>query len=173
MPGMIIKDKLPMFMKGYPTVSDKYNVAGATLTGSTTVKFGDPLVWATGNSNGYYVKSAIGTSVVTAASDFAGFCVATNVKLASGFPGTEVETKAGEALNLLINGYIAVQLGASSSLASSIKPGAKVYITANGVLTTSSSSTFDTGYVCTGAYEVIIEDSDNSNYQYLVEVCKG
>ena len=29
--GLIIKDKIPMFMRGYPTVSDKYDVAGGVL----------------------------------------------------------------------------------------------------------------------------------------------
>ena len=28
MKSLIIKDKIPQMMKGYPTVSDKYNVAG-------------------------------------------------------------------------------------------------------------------------------------------------
>lgn len=171
--NLIINKKIPMLRKGYPTVSDKYNVAGATLTGATAVEFGDPLAWASGDANGYYVKSAIGSSVITAAGDFAGFAVATNVKLANGFPGTTVETIAGEALNLLINGYIAVKLAASSSLASSIKPNAKVYITANGVLTTVSTDNFDTGYVCTGVYEAIKEDAGTSDYQYLVEVYRN
>ena len=98
--GLIINDKIKKFMVGYPTVSDKYNVAGAILSGSSAVKFGDPLMWDSGaqNGDGYYVKKA--ASTVTAA-NFAGFVLATNVKLADGFPGTTVETAPGEAVNLL------------------------------------------------------------------------
>ena len=167
--GLIISDKIKKFMVGYPTVSDKYNVAGAILSGSSAVKFGDPLMWdsATQNGDGYYVKKA--ASTVTAA-NFAGFVLATNVKLADGFPGTTVETVPGEALNLLINGYIAVDVAASTSIKSSILPGAKLYITPAGVLTLTADSNVDTGYVCTGLFDVIEEAG--SNYEYVIEICK-
>ena len=168
--GLIISDKIKKFMVGYPTVSDKYNVAGAILSGSSAVKFGDPLMWdsATQNGDGYYVKKA--ASTVTAA-NFAGFVLATNVKLADGFPGTTVETVPGEALNLLINGYIAVDVAASTSIKSSILPGAKLYITPAGVLTLTADSNVDTGYVCTGLFDVIEEAG--SNYEYVIEICKA
>ena len=39
--GMIINKQLQQLLKGYPTVSDKYNVSGGILTGSTAVGFGD------------------------------------------------------------------------------------------------------------------------------------
>ena len=167
--GLIINDKIKKFMVGYPTVSDKYNVAGAILSGSSAVKFGDPLMWdsATQNGDGYYVKKA--ASTVTAA-NFAGFVLATNVKLADDFPGTTVETVPGEALNLLINGYIAVDIAASTSIKSSILPGAKLYITPAGVLTLTADSNIDTGYVCTGLFDVI--DEAGSNYEYVIEICK-
>ena len=38
---LIIKDKIDMLMKGYPTVSDKYNVAGGVLTGNAAAQFGE------------------------------------------------------------------------------------------------------------------------------------
>ena len=50
--GLIINNKIKKFMTGYPTVSDKYNVAGAILSGSSAVKFGDPLMWDSGTQNG-------------------------------------------------------------------------------------------------------------------------
>ena len=39
--SLIIKDKIQMLMRGYPTVSDKYDVAGGILEGAEGVKFGD------------------------------------------------------------------------------------------------------------------------------------
>ena len=169
--GMIIGQKIKKFIVGYPTVSDKYDVAGAVVTGSSAVRFGDPLMWDSGtqNADGYYVKKA--ASTVTAA-NFAGFAVATNVKVASGFPGTTVETVAGEAINLLVKGYIAVDITASSSIKSSILPGAKLYITSAGVLTLTSTSNVDTGYTLTGAFEIVEEDATGSNYEYIIEICK-
>lgn len=168
--GLIIKDKIPMLMKGYPTVSDKYNVAGAELVGATEVNFGDPLVWAASvaNNEGYAVKSAIGTGVVTAAADFAGFAVATNVKLATEWPGKTVTYKAGEAVNLLVNGYIAVEFDATTTVAN-IKPNAKVYITSAGVLTLVATNNFDTGYTCTGIYE---DKGTSTAHKYIVEICR-
>lgn len=169
--GLIIGNKIKKFMVGYPTESDKYNAAGAILSGSSAVKFGDPLMWdsATQNADGYYVKKA--ASTVTAA-NFAGFALATNVKLADGFSGTAVETVPGEALNLLVNGYIAVDIAAETSIKSSILPGAKLYITSAGGLTLIATSNVDTGYVCTGLFDIVEENSTNSNYEYVIEICK-
>ena len=39
--GLILKDKIPMFKVGYPTVSDKYNITGGMLAGTAPAKFGD------------------------------------------------------------------------------------------------------------------------------------
>ena len=168
---LIVKDKLQMLVTGYPTVSDKYNVAGAILAGDNNVAFGDPLMWNNGtqNADGYYVKKAGAT--VTAA-NFAGFAVATNVKLAEGFPGTTVYYKPGEALNLLLNGYIAVELAATSSLKATILPGAKLYITPAGALTLTAASNIDTGYTLTGVFEVIEENAGTTSYKYRVEIHK-
>ena len=77
-----------------------------------------------------------------------------------------------EALNLLINGYIAVDIAASSSIKSSILPGAKVYITPAGVLTLTADSNVDTGYVCTGLFDIVEENASGSNYEYVIEICK-
>jgi len=109
--GLIIKDKLQALMNGHPTVSDKYNVGGGILTGSTAAKFGS-LVKVTATP-GYYEPAA----GVSAAIKIAGFIVATNVKLAQEWPGTTVQVNPGEAFNLLINGFIAAELDADATIA--------------------------------------------------------
>lgn len=129
--GLIIKDKIKALMAGYPTVSDKYNVSGGILTGSTAVKFGD-LVAVT-STPGYF-EAAVSLSSVD---EIGGFALATNVKLAENWPGTTVQINPGEAFNLMINGFIAVQLDSGADL-DYATPNAKVYvILATGKLTTS------------------------------------
>lgn len=147
--GLIIKDKIPALKVGYPTVSDKYNVAGAVLDpGSAPVQFGDVLAY--GATAGYFKKA----SAITAAADVAGFIIATNVKLATDWPGTTVETLPGEAFNLLINGFMAVALD-STAVAANIKPNVTAYVTAAGKLTTVATNNFAlTGVVFTGTYEM-------------------
>lgn len=150
--GLIIKDKLQAMMVGYPTVSDKYNVAGGILSGSTPVQFGD-LVKTT-STVGYYAPA---TSVTLAT--LGGFVVSTNVKLADGFPGTLVQVNGGEAFNLLLDGYIAIALDASAD-DDYITPNADVYlILATGKCTTSDQAAAGTivaipGYKFTGYYEL-------------------
>lgn len=148
--GLIINKSIPMFVKGYPTVSDKYNVAGAVLTGTAPAEFGQLVKFSA--TKGYF--EAI-TAAVTAA-DIAGFVVGTNVKLVDGFPGTEVKVQPGEAFNLLINGFIAIELTASAKEAD-IKANSDVkLVLADGTLTTSSVSAGTAtlpGVVFTGLYE--------------------
>ena len=122
--GLIIKDKIPMFKVGYPTVSDKYNIAGGILMGDTPVKFGDLVKFS--SVKGYY--EAI-TSTVTLA-DIAGFVLATNVKLANNWPGTEWSVNPGEAFNLVLPGsYLAIELDATA-VESNIVANGKVYVVA-------------------------------------------
>ena len=86
--GLIIgKAGIPMFKVGYPTVSDKYNITGGTLVGETPVKFGDLVKFSA--TKGYY--EAI-TAAVTV-DEIAGFVLATNVKLATEWPGTDESVK--------------------------------------------------------------------------------
>lgn len=148
--GLIINKKIQMLMKGYPTVSDKYNIAGGTLTGNTPVEFGELVKFS--GTKGYY--EAI-TNTVTV-NNIAGFVVATNVKLADGFPGTTVKTMPGEAFNLLVNGFIAIELAASAK-EEDITPNSVVKVTlADGTLTTSSVSDGTAtlpSVVFTGTYE--------------------
>ena len=127
--GMIIKDKLQQLMKGYPTVSDKYNVSGGILTGNTAAKFGD-LVKRSGTPG--YFEAITGAVTVN---DVAGFILATNVKLTENWPGTTVQVNPGEAFNLLVNGFIAIELDSEANLAAVIPNSSVALILATGKLT--------------------------------------
>ena len=43
--SLIIKDKIKQLMRGYPTVSDKYNVEGGIVEGDTPLAFGDMVAY--------------------------------------------------------------------------------------------------------------------------------
>lgn len=147
--GLIIKNALPKFKVGYPTVSDKYNVTGGVLAGETPVKFGDLVKFSA--TKGYY--EAI-TGAVTI-DEIAGFVLATNVKLAVDYPGTKVETLPGEAFNLTLPmSYMAIKLD-STAVEGDIKANKQVYaIPATGKCTTISASNLALpGVVFTGEYE--------------------
>lgn len=150
--GLIIgKSGIPMFKVGYPTVSDKYNITGGILAGNTAVKFGDLVKFS--STKGYY--EAI-TSTVTLA-DIAGFVLATNVKLATEWPGTDESVKVlpDEAFNLVLPGsYLAIELD-SAAVEANVKANAQVYaIPATGKCTTVSASNLALpGVVFTGMVE--------------------
>lgn len=150
--GLIINQSIQKMIPGYPTVSDKYNVAGGILSGSTAVKFGE-LVKVSGTA-GYFEPAAGATDVA----NIAGFALATNVKLAEGFPGTVTQVNPGEAFNLMINGFIAAELDADATVAK-VTPNAKVYIIlATGKLTTADKAETTKvvelpGYIFTGVVE--------------------
>lgn len=147
--GLIIKNALPKFKVGYPTVSDKYNVTGGVLAGETPVKFGDLVKFSA--TKGYY--EAI-TGAVTV-DEIAGFVLATNVKLAIDYPGTKVETLPGEAFNLTLPmSYMAIKLD-TTAVEGDIKANKQVYaIAATGKCTTVSTSNLALpGVVFTGEYE--------------------
>ena len=115
--GLIIKNKIAQLKKGYPTVSDKYNVQGGINEG-VALHFGDLVTYATagnpatqtGATTGHYVK------MTAVEQKLAGIVLATNVKLANKYPGdsnASVETLKGEAFNLLVRGFIAVKVKAA------------------------------------------------------------
>ena len=55
--GLIIKNKIAQLKKGYPTVSDKYNVQGGIYESDnegTALHFGDLLAY--GSATGHYKK---------------------------------------------------------------------------------------------------------------------
>lgn len=149
--GMIYKNELPKFKVGFPTISDKYNVTGAVLTGASAVNFGD--VVKRSSTDGYFESAAAGCTL----DNFGGFVLGTNVKLALAYPGTDASVKVmpGEAFNLLIDGGIAVQLDSDATM-SYVTSGAKVYlILATGKITTSDKASASTivelpGYYYTG-----------------------
>lgn len=133
--GLILNKTIQKMIIGFPTVSDKYNVSGAMLDGTYPVKFGDVVV--AGTTAGCFAKP----TTITAASDVLGFVVGTNVKLAENWPGTTVQVNPGEAFNLLINGFIAVEVGAAGADTDDIIPNAAVRVTSTGAITTSSDTT--------------------------------
>ena len=132
--AMIIKDKLQMLMKGFPTVSDKYNVLPAVLDGTAPVNFGDVVVYST--TAGYYTKP----TTITAAAQVAGFVVATNVKVPENYPGTTIQVNPGEAFNLLHSGYLAIELD-SGAVDANVAAGKGVAVLPSGKITTAGVST--------------------------------
>lgn len=134
--GLIIKDKIPMFMKGYPTVSDKYNVSGGVLDAtSAPVEFGDLLVY--GATKGYFAKP----TTITNVNQIAGFILATNVKLTTEWGSGVVKTFGGEAFNLLVNGFMAIELD-TSAVEANVVANAQVYATPAGKCTTVETNNF-------------------------------
>lgn len=136
--GLIINKQIRKMIVGYPTVSDKYNVAGGILEGSTAIHFGDLV--QKGTTAGYFAPA----TSVSAVGDILGFALATNVKLAQDWPGTTVQINPGEAFNLLIGGFIAAELD-SGATSSYVTANAPVYvILATGKLTTSDKASTST-----------------------------
>ena len=152
--SLIIKDKIKQLMRGYPTVSDKYNVEGGIVEGTDGVNFGDMVAY--GSTTSYYKKATALTSV----DEIAGFVLATNVKLEDTRSGENKGpvTYPGEAFNLFMNGFIALSLKSDATLAQ-IKNGAKVAVVlATAELTTADKIAADTivelpDYEFTGIYE--------------------
>lgn len=152
--SLIIKDKIKQLMCGYPTVSDKYNVEGGINEGPDGLNFGDMVAY--GSQTGYYKKATTLTNV----NEFAGFVLATNVKLEDTWVKnpTGPITNEGEAFNLFMNGFIAIKLKSDATLAQ-IKNGAKVAVVlASAELTTADKLAASTivelpGYEFTGIYE--------------------
>ena len=152
--GLIINKKIPMLMVGYPTVSDKYNITGGTLVGSTSVPFGSLVKFS--STKGYY--EAITSTV--ALTDIAGFVLATNVKLANDWPATTWAVNPGEAFNLVLGGsYLAIELDSSADDDYVLANAPAYVILATGKITTSDQASSGTvvqlpGVVFTGTYEM-------------------
>lgn len=150
--GLIIGSAIRKMIPGYPTVSDKYNVAGGIWEGATAGQFGQLV--QKGTTRGYY-KSAAGASAVA---NICGFILATNVKLATQWPNGGVEVEKGEAFNLFCDGFIAVELD-SAATAAQITPNAQMcVILSTGKVTTAdkynaSTAPYLPNAVFTGEYE--------------------
>lgn len=109
--SLIIKNKIQELMQGYPTISDKYDVAPAVLEGDTAVKAGQLV--SMGTTAGRYTNLKTGSGITTAAlAQIAGFVLASNVKVPNTYPASTVDQTyvAGDAFNLMIRGFIAVPL---------------------------------------------------------------
>lgn len=146
--GLIIKNKIAQLKKGYPTVSDKYNVQGGIYEGTDALHFGDLLAY--GSATGHYVKLTTSDTV----DKLAGICLATNVKLANRYPGdsnASVETVKGEAFNLLVRGFIAVAI--ADETVDAVKEGAQVHLVEGEFATT--GGTVVPGAYFTGVTEIV------------------
>lgn len=148
--GLIIKDKIQALLKGYPTVSDKYNVQGGVLGGDKIAKFGDVLKFT--GTDGLY-EGAAGIAKVE---EIAGILLATNAKTPHEYPAENpISVMPGEAVNLMRYGFVAVPVAADAEIA----PGKGVAITiATGVLTTADKANASTivavpGWEFTGVLE--------------------
>ena len=147
--NLIIKNKIQELMQGYPTISDKYDVAPAVLEGATNVVVGAPVTL--GTTAGRY------KACTTAADVVAGFVLATNVKVPMAYPAAGVQEYAtGDAFNLMFKGFIAVPLDTGAT-AGNIANGKAVAMLAGGKLTTTgtASATDIPGAYFTGCKEVI------------------
>lgn len=148
--GLIIKDKIKMFIKGFPTVSDKYNVSGAMLESTSgEANFGDIVLL--GDTNGFF--KAVGNTTITNVNQIGGIILGTNVKVANEWPGNTVTAKPGEGFNLMISGFMAIQVDNVSELAT-ITANRPVYITPQGRFTSTASGNIAlTSIVFTGMVE--------------------
>lgn len=148
--SLIIKNKIQELMQGYPTISDKYDVAPAVLEGDTAVMAGAPVTL--GSTAGRYKACAAADDTV------AGFILATNVKLPNTYPASTQEQTymSGDAFNLMFKGFLAVPVDAGATVAN-IANGEKVALLAGGKITTSgtASATDIPGAYFTGCTEVV------------------
>lgn len=151
--GLILKDSLTPLMKGYPSVSDKYNVRGGTLASDSEIgHFGD-IVLIKGNG---YFKVASETTTIASANDVAGILLATNVKLVTDFFGgatAKAETRPNEAFNLLVGGYVALEVEIpkgkkATEVLALCKEGTDAKLTTTGKIST--TGTIDLGWKFTG-----------------------
>lgn len=167
--SMILKDKLTLLMKGYPTVSDKYNVRGATLASTSEVgHFGD-IVKIKGDG---YFTVASETNTISAASEVAGVLMATNVKLVTDWGAgysAEAPTKPGEAFNLMLDGYVALPVKVDSGstateVLAAISEGDDAKVTEDGKV--SKEGTIEMGWKFTGI--TCVDDAGNALAEVLV-----
>ncbi len=153
--GLIIKESLKKMMKGYPTISDKYDVEGGVNRGSLAIKFGDLVVFTSALTAGQYAGAREVTPVATGAgANIAGICVAENVKLVTTYPGQSIDAtiEPGEAVTLMTRGFIAVEIATAD--AANCKANVAVYYdTTTNVFTSDSSKVAIAGAVFTGAVE--------------------
>lgn len=153
--GLIIKDKIASLMKGYPTVSDKYDVRGATLAlTSAEGHFGDIVKY---NGDGFFTV-VNSTNTIAKATDVAGVLLATNAKTITDFfkgSSATVVTEPREAFNLCVKGFVALEVKAGTDL-TTLKEGLQAGLTTDGKLTlTSTSGAIAVDWFFTGVTETL------------------
>lgn len=101
--GLILNQSLKKLTKGYPTRTAKEQVEGGILGGTDNLVPGQVVCF--GAQPGEFTATF-------AAAKIAGIALATNVKLVTEYPGESKDAPfvPGEAINLMISGYIAVAL---------------------------------------------------------------
>ena len=134
---------------GYPTVSDKYDVAPATLGGSNTAYNGDIMIYTSVESVYESLADFSGTGNVT----IAGVLLATNVLTPSVYPANteSVATQPGTAFNLMKRGFVALACADSSAPA----PGSPVFWDGSNVTADDDSGNNEQlyGWQFTGVWE--------------------
>ena len=154
--GMIIKKSIQKLIPGFPTVSDKYNVQGGILdpefdSSVDGVMPGMALYTVVGAAPGTY------SPVADSDSTFMGVLLGTNVKLATQYPAGpnyQADFKAGEAVNLMLEGYIAVLTNMNPDEDLPIQEGAPLYVTGEVFSATSLDAVEIPGGYFTGVAEV-------------------
>lgn len=167
MSKLIIKDKISMLRKGYPTVSDKYNVQGGIVVdGGEPVVVGELVKFS--SIPGYYEKAVSLANVA----QVAGIALSTNVRLTRVWPSdsvTPVTYEEGEAFDLFVDGFIAVQMDdavimstlpmiaavGAASLDTAVVPGKNYY--------TRASNSDGAGFLNDGTYKYTIVASPTGN----------
>lgn len=107
--GLILNNKIKKLQKGYPTRTAKEQVEGGVLGGTENLLPGNVVCF--GAQPGEFTATFNATKI-------AGFALATNVKLVTTYPGESKDAPfcPGEAINLMISGYIAVELAAGTTV---------------------------------------------------------
>jgi hypothetical protein len=179
MSKLIIKDRISALRKGYPTVSDKYNVQGGIVVdGGVPVKVGELVKFST--TPGYYE----GATTLANVNEVAGLALSTNVRLTRVWPSdsvTPVTYEEGEAFDLFLDGFIAVEMDdavimstlpmiaavGALSTDTAVVPGKDYY--------TRASNTDGAGFLNDGTFKYTLVASptgnpSTSNYYELSEV---
>ena len=101
--GLILNNKIKKLQKGYPTRTAKEQVEGGVLGGTENLLPGNVVCF--GAQPGEFTATFTEGKI-------AGIALATNVKLVTTYPGESKDAPfcPGEAINLMISGYIAVEL---------------------------------------------------------------
>lgn len=155
--SMIIKDKIKALKKGYPTISDKYNVAGGIVAADGADVVVGELVKHS-SVPGYYEHGANATAI----SEIQGLALAVNVKLNPIWPNdgsTPLKYKAGEAFDLFVDGFIAIQLDAmvetvtQAAIAAVAAKTTDVEIVPGKAYYTRASNSAGKGYLNDGTYK--------------------